>query len=221
MIPMRVTYYTEIFSSWCYWAEPAWAELKECYAGRVVFDWKIALMNAADFPETPQQCDWFYRRSGTVMRSPFLLSSGWVESGPRDHYVTPNLVAEAARELGATGDEVRLALAHAAMREGRKVARLDEAVAIAAATGGLDSKTLRELAGSAKVKERVAASTAEFHAHRINQRPAFVLEDAIGDKAVFSGLVQAAPLAATIDAMLADTAAYSSYAAHHGKPPSA
>ena len=108
---MRVTYYTEIFSSWCLWAEPAWAELKAKYAGRVIFDWRIALMNAADFPETPAQCDWFYRRSGTVMRSPYLLSSGWVEGGPREKYITPNLVAEAARELGATGDEVRLALA--------------------------------------------------------------------------------------------------------------
>lgn len=216
---MRVTYYTEIFSSWCLWSEPAWAELKAKYAGRVIFDWKIALMNAADFPETPAQCDWFYRRSGTVMRSPYMLSSGWVESGAREKYVTPNLVAEAARELGATGDEVRLALAQAAMREGRKVARIEEAVAVAAAAGKLDAQALRELAGSAKVKERVAASTAEFHAHRINQRPAFLLEDAIGDKAVFSGLVQAAPLAATIDAMLADTMAYASYAAHHGKPP--
>ncbi len=218
---MRVTYYVEIFSSWCYWAEPAWAELKQRYTGRVAFDWKIALMNPGDFPETPEQCDWFYRRSGTVMRSPFMLSSSWVESGSREVYRTPNLVAEAARELGATGDEVRYALAHAAMREGRKVARLDEAVAVAAAAGKLDSKALRELAGSPQVKDRLAASTAEFHAHRINQRPAFILEDAIGDKAVVSGLVSTAPLAAMIDAMLADTAAYASYATHHGKPPAA
>ena len=48
---MRVTYYTEIFSSWCLWAEPAWAELKARFAGRVIFDWRIALMNAADNPK--------------------------------------------------------------------------------------------------------------------------------------------------------------------------
>ena len=91
--------------------------------------------------------------------------------------------------------------------------------AVAAAAGRLDPKVLRERAGSAAVRDRVTASTAEFHTHRISQRPAFVLEDPIGDKAVFSGLVAAAPLAATIDAMLADTRAYASYAAHHGKPP--
>jgi hypothetical protein len=65
----------------------------------------------------------------------------------------------------------------------------------------------------------VDASTAEFLAHRISQRPAFILEDAIGDKAVFSGLVAMEPLAATIDAMLSDTAAYASHAAHQGTPP--
>jgi hypothetical protein len=55
--------------------------------------------------------------------------------------------------------------------------------------------------------------------HQINQRPAFVLTDAIGDKAVFSGLVQLEPLTATLDAMLADTAAYAAHKAHHGPPP--
>jgi hypothetical protein len=65
----------------------------------------------------------------------------------------------------------------------------------------------------------VAASTAEFVAHRINQRPAFVLTSVIGDKAVFSGLVRAEPLAATVESMLADAARYASFAAHFGPPP--
>jgi hypothetical protein len=69
------------------------------------------------------------------------------------------------------------------------------------------------------VKARVEASTREFSSHQISQRPAFVLTDAIGDKAVFSGLVRLEPLAATIDAMLADTAAYAVHKAHHGGPP--
>ena len=68
---------------------------------------------------------------------------------------------------------------------------------------------------------RVAASTAAFHAHQVNQRPTFVLTDAIGDKAVFSGLVHEEPLVATIEAMLADTTGYASYAAHLGGPPKA
>jgi predicted DsbA family dithiol-disulfide isomerase len=217
--PVTVTYYLEVLSSWCLWAEPAWAELKARYAGRVAFDWRIALMRPEDFPGSAAQCDWFYRRSGLVMRSPFMLSSGWVEPARKGDYRAPNLVAEAARDLGAADDTVRLALAHAAMREGKKIGDPATAVAIAAKAGNLDAKKLRTRAASPAVTARVAASTAEFFAHQIGQRPAFIVTSAIGDKAVFSGLATAAPLAATVDAMLADCAAYASHAAHCGPPP--
>jgi predicted DsbA family dithiol-disulfide isomerase len=217
---MKITYYVEIFSSWCHWVEPVWAELKQRYAGRVEFEWRIALMSPEDFPASQAQCDWFYRRSGgTVMSSTYMLNSGWFEAARKGHYEAPNLVAEAARDFGFTGDEIRLALAHAALREGQKIGDLTAAVQVAAKAGKIDSKKLRKAAESNGVKDRVASSTADFHAHQINQRPAFVLTDAIGDKAVFSGLVRLEPLAATIEAMLADTAAYAAHKAHHGAPP--
>lgn len=221
---VKITYYLEILSSWCTWAEPAWAELKARYAGRAEFEWKIALMNPADFPVSRAQCDWFYQRSGgTVMHSPFMLNSGWLEESRQGHYEAPNLVAEAARDFGFTGDEIRRALSQAALRDGRTIGDLDTAVTVASAAGGkaLPAKKLLRAAQSATVRARVEASTQEFFAHKISQRPAFVLTDAIGDKAVFSGLVRAAPLIATIDAMLADTAGYAAHAIHHGKPPAA
>lgn len=217
---MKVTYYLEVLSSWCHWVEPVWAELKTRYAGRAEFDWKIALMSAGDFPVSPAQCDWFYRRSGgTVMRSPYLLNSGWLEAERKGHYEAPNLVAEAAKDFGFTGDEIRLAVAHAALREGQKVGDLATAVKVAAKAGKIDPKKLLKAAESNGVKDRVATSTADFLALQLNQRPAFVLTDAIGDKAVFSGLVRLEPLVATIDAMLADTAAYAAHKAHHGDAP--
>lgn len=221
---MKITYYLEILSSWCTWAEPAWTELKQRYAGRAEFEWKIALMNPGDFPVSREQCDWFYRRSGgTVMHSPFKLNSGWFEASRKGHYEGPNLVAEAARDFGFNGDEIRLALAHAGVREGKKIGDLATAVAVATNAGGrkLNAKKLRQAAESAAVRARVDASTQEFFAHQITQRPAFVLTDAIGDKAIFSGLVRVTPLVATIDAMLADTAAYTAHAVHHGRPPAA
>lgn len=221
---MKVTYYLEVLSSWCTWAEPTWAELKQRYAGRVEFEWKIALMNPSDFPTSREQCDWFYRRSGgTVMRSPFMLNSGWFEAARQGRYEAPNWVADAAKDFGFQGDEIRLALAHAGVREGKKIGDLGTAVAVAVEAGGrkLNARKLRAAAESDAVRARVDASTREFHAHQINQRPSFVLADAIGDKAVFSGLVRLEPLVATIDAMLADTAAYAAHAAHHGGPPPA
>jgi len=217
---MKVTYYLEVLSSWCTWVDPVWAELKQRYAGRAEFEWKIALMNPEDFPVSRSQCDWFYRRSGgTVMRSPFMLNSGWFEAERKGHYEAPNYVAEAAKDFGFNGDEVRLALSRAALREGAKIGDLATAVKIAAKAGKLDVRKLRAAAESAKVRERVKASTTEFFAHQINQRPAFVLTDAIGDKAVFSGLVRLEPLAATIDAMISDSAAYAAHKIHHGGVP--
>jgi predicted DsbA family dithiol-disulfide isomerase len=217
---MKITYYLEILSSWCTWAEPAWAELKARYAGRVEFEWKIALMSPGDFPVSHAQCDWFYQRSGgTVMHSPFMLDSGWLEPARKGIYHAPNLVAEAGKDFGFIGDEIRLALSRAALREGRKIGDMGEAVAVAAKAGRINARKLRARAESPAVRARVLASTAEFHDHQVNQRPAFVLSDAIGDKAVFSGLVRVEPLAATIEAMLFDTAAYAAHAAHFGKLP--
>lgn len=218
---MKITYYLEVTSSWCHWAEPAWANLKDLYAGRVVFDWKIALMRPSDFPVSAGQADWFYRRSGTIMRSPYMLNSGWFEDARKGHYEAPNLVAEAARELGIEGDSVRLALAHAGVREGLKTGDLDVSVKVAAMAGKLPPRKLKAAAQSKSVREKVDASSAEFHAHQITQRPAFILENDIGDKAVFSGLCRAAPLAAAIDAMLSDATGYASHFAHFGGPPKA
>lgn len=213
---MKITYFFEACSSWCHWAEPTWAELKKRYSGRVEFEWKIALMNPQDFPRTVAECDWFYQRSGTLMRAPYKLNPNWLEPERQGDYRAPNYVAEAARDFGVTDDRARLALAHAAMREGRKIGDLTEAVAVVAAACGVDPAQLRIRAETAEVAARVDISTAEFHALKATQRPAFLIEDPIGDRAVFSGLVALEPLAATLDAMLADTAGYLSYAAHFG-----
>jgi predicted DsbA family dithiol-disulfide isomerase len=218
---MKVTYYLEVISSWCHWVEPTWAELKAKYVGRVDFQWRVALMSREDFPVSRSQCDWFYRRSGgTVMNSPVMLNSGWFEEGRKGAYENPNLVAEAGRDFGFPDDTIRLAVTRAGVIEGKKIGDMAVAVAAASRASGIPAKKLRARAESAAVRARVDASTAEFHAHRITQRPAFILEDAIGDKAVFSGLVALAPLSATIDAMLSDTAAYAAHKAHHGAPPS-
>jgi hypothetical protein len=53
----------------------------------------------------------------------------------------------------------------------------------------------------------------------VSQRPTFVIDTEIGDRAVFSGVVKLEPIAATLDSMIEDTAAYAAHAAHFGAPP--
>jgi predicted DsbA family dithiol-disulfide isomerase len=215
---MKVTYYLEVISSWCHWAEPAWTEVKRRYARQVEFGWKIAQMPAEAYPVSKSQCDWFYRRSGSITRSPYMLNSGWFEPEIKQ-YLVPNLITEAARDFGATDDRVRLAIAHAALREGKRVGRWEIATPIAATAAELDATKLQARAHSPEVAARMQATTAEFHALQVNQRPTFLIENSIGDRAVFSGIVKVEPLAAAIDALLADEAAYVSWAAHFGPPP--
>jgi predicted DsbA family dithiol-disulfide isomerase len=215
---VEVTYYLDVVSSWCYWAEPAWLELKRRYApAPVEFNWKIALIDESGLPKSRRQEDWFYRRSGTIVRSPFMLHSGWL-TGLKE-YLAPNCVAEAAKDFGIDDDRVRLALMEAALRKGKQVGDWEVSAAVAAAAAGLEAAALLKKARAREIEKRVRAATAEFHALQVTQRPAFALKSNLDDRAVFSGLVKAAPIAAAIDAMLDDAAAYASHAAHHGATP--
>jgi predicted DsbA family dithiol-disulfide isomerase len=216
---VKIIYYLDVTSSWCFWAEPAWAELKERYAAKPVeFSWRIALLDETALPTSKAQLEWYYRRSGLIVRSPFALNSGWYENGQKE-YILPNTIAEAAKDFGVTDDRIRLAIATAALRHGEKILSGKISAAAAVKAAGLDAKKLLARAQSAEVEKRVRASTAEFHALQVTQRPTFVLTSNIGDRVVLSGLVKAAPIAAAIDAMLDDAAAYAIHAAHYGNPP--
>jgi predicted DsbA family dithiol-disulfide isomerase len=217
---VKIIYYLDVTSSWCYWAEAAWVELKQRFAAKPVeFGWRIALLDQTALPASQAQLAWFYRRSGPIMRSPFMLNTGWFEAGHKE-YLAPNAVAEAARDFGVTDDRVRLAIATAALRDGQKVLQAKISAAVAAKAARLDARKLLARAQSAEIEKRVRATTAEFHALQVTQRPTFVLTSNIGDRALFSGLPKAAPVAAAVDAMLEDAAAYASHAAHFGNPPS-
>jgi predicted DsbA family dithiol-disulfide isomerase len=214
---IRVTYFTDVISSWCYWAEPGWEELKSSYAGRAEFDWKIALCDGAGLPVSRAQAEWFYRRSGTITRSTFMLHSGWMVERLTE-YLVPNLLAEVAKDFGQ-GDRARLALMRAAMREGQPVNRWDVSLPIVAEAAGAGREELEARARSGEIEKRVRESTAEFHRLGATQRPTFVVQNGIGDKAMLSGIWTMAPVAAVIDAMIDDERGYASWTAHFGAPP--
>ncbi|MGZ5529215.1 MAG: DsbA family oxidoreductase [Limisphaerales bacterium] len=218
IMSITVTDYLDVVSSWCFWSEPTWAELKRRYGSRVQFQWKIALMDPSGLPTSREQEQWFYRRSGMMMRSPFMLNTEWYDPSLAE-WLAPNCVAEAAKDFGITDDRVRLALAHAALREGKEIGGWNVAAATGAEAGGIDTGKLLERAKSAEIEQRVRTSTAEFRALQVTQRPAFVIDTDIGDRAVFSGVIKLEPLTATIDSMLDDAAVYAAHKAHFGDPP--
>lgn len=213
---LTVTLYLEVISSWCFHTEAAWDEVRLRFAGNATFDWRIALMELDAYPATRAQADWFYRRSGTIVGAQWILNSGWLDSRAPDGFVVPNLVAEAARRLGAGDDRVRRAIADAALRHGQGVGDLDVAVAIAAEASGLNRDALRTASLDPQTRATLDASTRDFHAMGATQRPTWVIESEIGDRAMLSGTWRAAPVIAVVEATLADLRAYRSHAAHYG-----
>src|SRR5438132_12721332 len=93
---ITVTDYLDVVSSWCFWSEPTWAELKKRYQDRVEFQWKIALMDPSGLPTSREQEQWFFRRSGMMMRSSFLLKTDWLEATLKV-WLVPIAIAEAAK----------------------------------------------------------------------------------------------------------------------------
>src|SRR5919197_2980872 len=215
---ITVTDYLAVISSLSCWSEPRWAELKNRYGVCVEVQWKIGLMDPSGLPTSRDQEQWFYRRSGMMMRSPFMLNTDWYDASLPE-WLAPNCVAEAAKDFGLIEDRVRLALSYAALREGKKVSDWEVAAEIGAGAGEIDKKKLLERARSPEIEKRIRASTAEFHALQITQRPAFVIDTEIGDRAIFSGVVRLEPLTSTLDSMLDDAAAYAAHKAHFGDPP--
>ena len=216
---ITVTDYFDVVSSWCFWSEPTWAELKKRYEGRVAFQWKIALMDPGGLPVSREQEQWFYRRSGMMNRSPFMLNTDWYDANLKE-WLAANSVAEAAKDFGINDDRVRLALAYGALREGKKVGDWNVCAEIGAAAGKIDKHKLLDTAKSSAIEKRIRASTAEFHAMQVTQRPTFVVDTAIGDRAIFSGVVKLEPIVATINSMLDDAEFYAVHKAHFGDPPS-
>src|SRR2546430_17549563 len=75
-VRISITNYLDVMSSWCFWSQPTWAELKRRYGDRVEFDWKIALMDGAGLPKSAPPGEWYYPGRGLVKRSAFMLRSG-------------------------------------------------------------------------------------------------------------------------------------------------
>jgi predicted DsbA family dithiol-disulfide isomerase len=218
-VRISITNYLDVMSSWCFWSQPTWAELKRRYSDRVEFDWKIALMDGEGLPKSRAQEEWYYRRSGLMNRSPFMLRSDSYEP-VLPEYLAPNLVAEAARDLGIKDDSVRLALSNSILREGSKAIRYVEVAAeIGSRAGGIEKGKLLERAQSPEIEKRIRQSTADWQALKVTQRPTFLIDTEIGDRAIFSGMIRLEPIAATLDSMIDDAAAYAAHAAHFGAPP--
>ena len=99
------------------------------------------------------------------------------------------------------------------------MSRIPDAARVAAAATALDSDLLAAHARTEGVRRRVRETTDEFLQLGGTQRPTFVLENDVGDRAVLSGFHRPEPLFAAVEALLADSLAFASWQAQFGDMP--
>lgn len=213
---VKLFYYLDVMSSWCFYSEPQLERLRKKYGARLTYDWRIAPVTE-DMPggSTREQYEWFYKRSGSI--SGIHLNPDW-NQGPHTT-LDANLAAEAARELGFTDDRARLALARAALVEGLPIYHKNVAADVVAAATGIEAERILPLMNSPMLKERIKQTGEEFASFHIDQRPAFVLRSSIGDTAIFSGIWRFEPLDVTVGSMLHDVDEYTKFAANNPPAP--
>ncbi|MBV8171229.1 MAG: DsbA family protein [Candidatus Eremiobacteraeota bacterium] len=216
MTQLKLIYYVDVLSSWCFVAEPALARLREELGERLDYEWRIAyLFGGGPMGYSAQLSAWQYERNKSV--SGFTLNPAWRET-LEDTTWFADLAAEAARALGITDDRVRLALTRAAFVDAKHIGRRDEAVRVAAEAGGLTASALESAMDDAAVIERMQATTAEYKALGVKVLPAFVMTNAIGDTAILSGLFRYETMASCAAEMLAAADGYAAFERAHPQP---
>ena len=84
--------------------------------------------------------------------------------------------------------KVRLALSHSILREGSKAIRdIEVAAEVGAHASSLDKAKLAEQARSPEIEKRIRQSTVEWQELKASQRPTFLIDTEIGDRANLLG----------------------------------
>src|SRR5579863_8228942 len=177
---VTLTYFLDVLSSWCLIAEDALARVRREFGDRLVYEWRIgALRDRLNY--TPEQLGWYYKRTHSLTGT--MLNNAWLE-GTEDGPKWADLAAEGARSLGCVDDRVRLALARAAMIEGKHVGRREVAVETAAQAGGIAAEALERAMDDPQTAARIRASSDEMASYRATMRPTFVVRNPIDDLTV-------------------------------------
>lgn len=210
---IKLTHYLYILSSWSLAAEKAVDEVRRMFGDRLNYDWRIAV---TDYDGTGQltrdELEFFYARLEAITGEPMNL--GWWYDGY--NWLVPDRTAAAARLLGAGGSEVRLALAEAGLRRGERITDVNVALQLASQASGLSVESLATQFDRPETALLLAQWSREFETSGVKLRPAFQLQNDIGDMVVLSGIWTREPLQTAIEALLADEESYAGFSKNIG-----
>lgn len=202
---IRMTHYLYVLSSWSLVAEKAVDEVRRLFGDRLSYDWRIAVTDYGGTGQlTRDQLDFYYARLEAATGERMNLS--WWYDGY--NWLVPDRTVAAARILGATGSEVRLALAEAGLRRGERITDVRVALEIASQASGLPVESLETQFHRPETTLLLQHWTRDFEASGVALRPAFQLRNDLGDMVVLSGIWTLEPLKTAIESLLTDEESY-------------
>ncbi len=213
---MKLTFYLDVLSLWCFYAMRSVEQLETEFGSRLDATWKPAPIRG-DRPlgYGTKENAWYYARAEEITGE--RLNPAWLE-GPLTGTREANLAALAAARLGRTGLEVPAALMRAAMEQGRPVGRRQDAALIAAEAAHLDPCELEGAMDDEAVIAAFHQGNAEMATFGVDQRPALVFENVIPDRAILSGVWALEPMRAIVAAMLRDEERFLRFNRRHPAP---
>lgn len=207
---IKMVHYLYILSSWSLVAEAAVSEVRERFGDAIEYDWRIAVTDyGGKGPYARERLQFFYDRLEAATGRHMDL--GWWDDGY--DWLVPDRVATAARLLGCTGNEARLALAKAGLLDGRKITDLRVAADVASSATDIPAALLAMTANAANTTTCLFEWSREFRASGVALRPAFQLTNDLGDRVVLSGIWNAEPLISAVEALLRDERSYREFVA--------
>jgi predicted DsbA family dithiol-disulfide isomerase len=213
---VNLLYYYDVCSIWCVLGDEVLTAIQKQCGARVPITRKIALINNGEPMEAGlEQEKWYYDRCEFVTGRRF--NHEWIEKSGQSTWV-PNALIQIAEDLGR-GDVVREALKKEGLLGGKLILRREVAIDLAAKASGISPSVLANGLDDEKTKAAIRASTDEFNALPVNQRPTFLLRSVIEDTVLLSGIYRPDPVLAAIDAMVFDEDTYDRFRASHPPMP--
>ena len=208
MSTVTIQYFLDALSQWCYIADRSLVNLRASYADRIELKYLFVPISGRDpiYVDVNGQ-KMAYERSEMITG---VHTTPWLRDEARSTWQA-NAAVLAAVSLGADIEKARTAVAAAALERGAHLGEHGEAAALLAATFGIERAQLETAMASPHVCDQMDEAARTFAQYGCTLRPAFVLENSIGDRIVLDGGWREPLLVEAVNALLSDAEGYERY----------
>ncbi len=218
MLPLKIDYFLDALSQWCYISDRAILRIRMRYGNRLLINYHFVPISGRDpIYVNGQGQRLAYDRSEFITG---IHTTPWLRDEPRSTW-DANASILAVASMGIDVERVRSCVSSAALERGLPLGDRGEAASLLAAEFGLERSRIEEVMQSPAICDALDASGGEFAQHGLTVRPAFVLENEIGDRVILNGGWRESLFVEAIDSLLADAAGYEWYEKHVASMPNA